>query len=254
MSSMSDKKADFDGVQARAFLNADEPHFFWQTGTDYFARTERALLDGFPWPAGARVLEVGCGEGGNLRNLLDTGRPRPRLVAGVDLFPRKLTFAAAHVPGASFACADAMALPFPDHAFDVVLCRDLLHHLQDREPAVGELARVCRAGGTLWIVEPNGRNPLIALFALAMPHERGQLQTSVASLEALARRHAGQVSVTTAQPMPIFRALLHYRFGVPALGRSPVFGRLMDAWQRVCSILLPRRIWAYIVVRSGPNG
>ena len=250
---MTNRDTTFHEVQARAFLHADEPHFFWQTGRDYFAQTERALLEGLPWPAGARVLEVGCGEGGNLHNVLTRESSRPRLVAGVDLFPRKLVFAAAQVPGASFACADALSLPFADGTFDVVLCRDLLHHLQDREPAVRELARVCRKDGAVWIVEPNGRNPLIALFAMAMPHERGQLQTSVAALQALVRRHFASTTVVTAQPMPIFRALLHYRFGMPSLGRTRVFAGLMDGWQRVCQLLLPRRFWAYIIIRARPH-
>jgi ubiquinone/menaquinone biosynthesis C-methylase UbiE len=247
---MTTERSRFLVDQERAFLNADDSHFFWQTGGDYFAGTERRLLDGFPLPTGARVLEVGCGEGGNLLNLLRDHPGAPRLVVGIDLFFRKLTFAARHVAGARFVCADATMLPFPDGAFDVVLCRDLLHHLEDREPAVRELARVCRRGGDVWIVEPNGRNPLIGLFALAMPHERGQLQTSVASLEALVRRHFASIEVRTLQPMPIFRALLHYRFGLPSLGRSRLFGRVMDAWQALCGAVLPRRVWAYIIVRT----
>jgi SAM-dependent methyltransferase len=235
--------------QQRAFLNADDRHFFWQTDGEYFSVSERRLLDGFPFEAGSRVLEVGGGEGGNLRNLLDDRGVRPTLLVGLDLFHRKLTFAARQVPEASFVCADATRLPFPDASFDAVLCRDLLHHLPEREPALRELRRVCRGRGTVWVIEPNGRNPLIALFALAMPHERGQLQTSVASLEQLVRRHFADVSLTTQQPLPIFRALLHYRFGWPSLGRLTLFDRAMRAWSAAAATLMPRRLWAYIVVR-----
>jgi hypothetical protein len=95
---------------------------------------------------------------------------------------------------------------------------------------------------------------LIALFALAMPHERGQLQTSVESLEALARRHFPDVSLTTAQPLPIFRALLHYRFGRPSLGRSAIFDRMMRAWSAAAAAIVPRRMWAYIIVRVTSHG
>jgi SAM-dependent methyltransferase len=239
--------------QQRAFLNADDRHFFWQTDGEYFSGTERRLLDGFPFEAGARVLEVGGGEGGNLRNLLDQRGVRPKLIVGLDLFHRKLTFGARHVPEARFVCADATQLPFPDGAFDVVLCRDLLHHLPNREPAVRELRRVCRGGGTVWVIEPNGRNPLIALFALAIAHERGQLQTSVGSLEALVRRHFGKVALITEQPLPVYRALLHYRFGWPALGRSAAFATAMRWWCAAAAALMPRRLWAYIIVRVNPD-
>lgn len=246
-------KSKFIADQERAFLNADDRHYFWQTDGDYFSMSERRLLDGFPFRAGSRVLEVGGGEGGNLRNLLDERRVRPRLIVGLDLFPRKLTFAASQVPEAAFVCADATRLPFAEGAFDVVLCRDLLHHLPERDPAVRELRRVCAPGGTVWVVEPNGRNPIIALFALVMPHERGQLQTSVGSLEALVRRHFSDVRVETAQPMPVFRAALHYRFGLPSLGRSRVFKAAMELWCAAAAALVPRRLWAYIIVRVTSN-
>ena len=37
-----------------------------------------------------------------------------------------------------------LQIPFRDEMFDVVLCRDVLHHVVDKSEAVGELIRVCR--------------------------------------------------------------------------------------------------------------
>ncbi|MGH7264019.1 MAG: class I SAM-dependent methyltransferase, partial [Candidatus Rokuibacteriota bacterium] len=204
--------------QTRFFTEADTGHFFWQTRNPYFARTERALLEGFPVATGDAVLEVGCGEGGNLVNVLAGRGVQPRLVVGADLFARKLVFAGKQSPGARFVCADAGALPFRDGAFDVVLCRDLLHHLEDREPAVAELRRVARPRGHVWVVEPNGRNALIRLLAVVRPHERGQLRNSPDSLRALLGRHFPGVEVELRQPMPLSRLVLHYQFGFPRLG------------------------------------
>lgn len=43
-------------------------------------------------------------------------------------------------------CADALRLPFPDHAIDVVMCSQLLHHfeLADAASVLAELDRVAR--------------------------------------------------------------------------------------------------------------
>jgi ubiquinone/menaquinone biosynthesis C-methylase UbiE len=246
----------FRQAQARFFESADTAHFFWQTQGPYFSRTERELLAGFPEAAGLRVLELGCGEGGNLVNLFVTSLAPPRLVVGLDLFPRKLAFARIQYPTGRFACGDAGRLPFADAAFDLVLCRDLLHHLEDPEPALRELLRVLGPGGRIWIVEPNGRNPMIALLALVRPHERGQLGTTPRGMRALAERHFADVTVETRQPLPVYRALLHYQFGLPRLGAVRAFGALMDGWERLGRLLLPRGWWAYILVRAsrGPSG
>jgi ubiquinone/menaquinone biosynthesis C-methylase UbiE len=235
--------------QERFFTEADAGHFFWQTRNPYFARTERDLLVGLPVTTGHAVLEVGCGEGGNLVNVLDGRAAAPRLAVGLDLFERKLAFARRQGVPALFVCGDARALPFRDGVFDVVLCRDLLHHLEDRDPAVAELRRVARAGATVWVVEPNGRNPLIRLLALVHPHERGQLETSPESLSSLLARHFPRVEIDIRQPMPLYRMLLHYQFGFPRLGSSRLVSALLDATDRVLQAGIPRRWWAYIVAR-----
>jgi SAM-dependent methyltransferase len=45
--------------------------------------------------------------------------------------------------------ADATALPFADHSFDMVLSVLMLHHVADRERALAEAARVLRPEGQL---------------------------------------------------------------------------------------------------------
>lgn len=245
-----DDGAGFIDTQRRFFQEADAGHFSWQTTNPYFSRTERELLACVCATAGARVLEVGCGEGGNLINLFGSGAAMPRVVVGLDLSPRKLVFARGQsVPGA-FVCGDATNLPFRTGTFDVVLCRDLLHHLQDPEPALKELGRVAGPRGVVWVVEPNGRNPLIRLFALARRHERGQLRNSVASLTKLVGRHFAWSVVEVRQPLPVYRVLLHYQFGLPRLGCSRLFGAVMNGWEGLARRVVPRDYWAYVVAQG----
>ena len=245
------RSSQFVEEQEKFFREPDAGHFFWQTRNPYFARRERELLSGLPLRIGQAVLEVGCGEGGNLVNVLAGCPATPRLVVGLDLFEKKLAFARTQAVPARFVCADARALPFRDRAFDVVLCRDLLHHLDEREPALEELRRVTRPDATIWIVEPNGRNPLIWLLALVRPHERGQLRNSPESLKTLIARYFPGVEIELRQPMPLYRLVLHYQFGLPRLGASHLASLALDAGDRVLRALCPRRWWAYIVARVG---
>ena len=235
--------------QHRFFTDPDRAHFFWQTQNPYVARTERQLLEGFPLESGHAILELGCGEGGNLVNLLAGRTTAPRLVVGSDLFERKLAFARDHgVPG-RFVCADALALPFRAGAFEAVLCRDLLHHLEDRERALTELRRVCNPAGTVWVIEPNGWNPLVQGLALVRPHERGQLRNSVESVTTLLARHFAEVEIDVRQPFPLHRLLLHYQFGFPRLAFLSLCRAFLDALDRAFAALWPRRAWAYIVAK-----
>lgn len=248
---MPESHSGFLEAQRRFFTEADADHFLWQTQNPYLVRTERALLDGLPAGADQAVLEVGCGEGGNLVNLFAATPGAPRLLVGVDLFPAKLAFARRRgVPG-RLVGADALALPFRDGAFDVILCRDLLHHVEDPGGVLAELRRVSRADGTVWIVEPNGRNPLVGLLALVRPHERGQLRNSPAALRDLVARHFPAVEVEVRQPLPLDRLLLHHRFGLPRLGSWRAFAAAMEAGDRLLRAVWPRRWWAYILVKAG---
>jgi SAM-dependent methyltransferase len=174
----------------------------------------------------------------------------------MDYSMAKTVFASGALPWARLACGDAVRLPFRRGVFERVLCRDLLHHLRapEQRAAVEEMFRVCRPGGEVLVIEPNGRNPLIGAFALLVPAERGMLHSTPERIAGLLRERAARVSVEMAQPLPVARALLHYRFGVPGLGSRRIVAGLLGIVDAVLKRLVPRRLWAYIVLRAVPPG
>jgi SAM-dependent methyltransferase len=104
---------------------------------DGFAAGLRALLPADP----ATVLEVGCGEGGQLRKVGDA-LPGAHLV-GIDL-PHPDLAERWHGLDSEMVCASATRLPFPDRSFDLVLALEVLEHLDDPDTALTEIARVGR--------------------------------------------------------------------------------------------------------------
>lgn len=116
------------------------------------SRLQRALIARFHETIGERVaaiapetfLDAGCGEGFVAKVLLD--RLPGLRVTGCDLSPRAARLALGENPGACFAAASLLALPFPDGAFDAVGCFEVLEHLPGDGPerALRELARVAR--------------------------------------------------------------------------------------------------------------
>lgn len=109
------------------------------------------------YPAGARVLEVGCGVGAQTVHLID-GSPRADLTA-VDVSAESLARARARVaaarPGAevTWVRADLHDLPFGDAEFDHLFVCFVLEHLPDPVAALTALRRVLRPGGTLTVIE-----------------------------------------------------------------------------------------------------
>lgn len=98
------------------------------------------------------ILEFGCGTGKNTRALARLGE---RLLA-VDLSRGMLARARAKVrgAGAGFAQADlAAAWPFPDQAFDLLVCNLVLEHIQGLAHVFREAGRVLQPGGRFFVCE-----------------------------------------------------------------------------------------------------
>jgi SAM-dependent methyltransferase len=99
--------------------------------------------------AGVRWLDVCCGSGGITEAIVE--RNAPVTVVGVDASAEQISFARQHraYPNVSFETADAMALPFPDFSFDVVVCGLGLNYLPTPGRALEEFRRVVKPGGTI---------------------------------------------------------------------------------------------------------
>jgi ubiquinone/menaquinone biosynthesis C-methylase UbiE len=107
----------------------------------------RWLFDRVAPPAGARILEVGCGPAEFWKRNLERIDPTWRLTL-TDLSPGMIDVAREVLrERAEYAVADAQELPFADESFDVVLASHMLYHVPDRPSAFAEIRRVLVPGG-----------------------------------------------------------------------------------------------------------
>lgn len=235
---------DLAEVQRDYFEEAEVLRFRWTTEAKGFAETEDALLAPLAARLASPCLEIGCGEGNNLVRLAE-GDP----CVGVDLFPKKLGFAAKELPTCRFAVADAASLPFASASFRSVFVRDLLHHVKAPRAVLEEVCRVLAPGGVFCLLEPNGRNPLIWLQTRLVPAEVGARNFSPTTVRAmLDGLPFEEVELEAKQPMPLRRAVLHYERGLPALGQSKLGRACLEASETLLGSLVPRSRYTYVQI------
>jgi SAM-dependent methyltransferase len=134
-------------------------------------------------PAGARVLEVGCGPG---HLSLQLARQHGFEVTGLDLDPAMIARAQANADQAgngdqrrpSFLIGDVASLAFPDRSFDLVVSTLSMHHWADPTAGLAEIGRVLRPGARALVwdfrpgVRPHPFGPRHADMPDPLEHER----------------------------------------------------------------------------------
>ena len=115
-------------------------------------RTARSWLE--PLTTEMILLDVACGAA----HVTEDVAPHVRQAVGVDLTPALLAIGAERLRESGVANVllqegDVNALPFVDGSFDIVACRSSMHHFAAPEPPLREMARVCRPGGRVAILD-----------------------------------------------------------------------------------------------------
>jgi ubiquinone/menaquinone biosynthesis C-methylase UbiE len=121
------------------------------------ANTLTELLHGDTrYPAGARVLEAGCGVGAQTISLV-ANSPGARFtcvdLSAASLGAAKTRVTAAGYANAEFHHADLYHLPFADGSFDHGFVCFVLEHLPDPLAALHHLRTKLRPGGSLTVIE-----------------------------------------------------------------------------------------------------
>lgn len=200
---------------------------------------------------GRRVLEIGCGAGGDLARFARAGA----IVTGIDLSPRSLALTRRRFElaglEADLRVADAEALPFPDGSFDLVYSWGVLHHTPDTPRAVREVGRVLVPGGRACVMLYHRRS-LFALGAwVRYALLRGRPWESVAAVLAGHVESPGTKAYTVAESRRLFaQAGLADIAGETVLtiwDARLVRRRFLPAW---CRRLLPQRWGWFLVVRA----
>ena len=162
-------------------LHGGRSHVFDGQGSQHYDRLARRLFRGVyrrlardiaqAAPEGGAVLDVGTGPGVLLSEL---ARLRPDLqLTGIDLSSDMITAAkrnlTPHATRATALVGDVTQLPLADRSVDLIVSSFSLHHWDNPQAAIPELARVLRPGGRVHIYDFRFA-PFDVLTAAAQTH------------------------------------------------------------------------------------
>ena len=133
----------------------DDPALMANRDAETTRRKLARVAAGLPLRADSRVLDVGPGDGALFREIAGG------VAACVGVDPsaaavEKLGRLFAGAPNVSVEIGSAEAIPFPDACFDIVVVNSVLQMLpgpEEVERALGEMVRVCRPGGLVFVGE-----------------------------------------------------------------------------------------------------
>lgn len=102
---------------------------------------------------GTLLLDIGCGSGNFLVELLRDGNWR---AIGIDINPYAVQTATSR--GLDIRLGDLMDLEFPTSSFDAVTIWDVLEHVRNPKRTIEEIRRILKPEGYLFLSTPNGNS------------------------------------------------------------------------------------------------
>jgi 2-polyprenyl-3-methyl-5-hydroxy-6-metoxy-1,4-benzoquinol methylase len=138
------------------------------------------------FPGGARVLDVGCGNGVISRHLGRSGFQ----VTGIDVSEKTIDIARSirPLPNVQFIRKSAEDLVAEGVRYDAIICSEVLEHLDNPGALLDVLHASLSDAGKLIVTVPNGRGPresLVTRPVLAMRASNGLLWKTVLGMKKL---------------------------------------------------------------------
>lgn len=222
--------------------NVESDRFNWQTRNKIIIWKEKKLLEAISKHKGS-ILEVGCGEGANSLNI----NMKKKIYTGCDYSESRIRFAKRYAKG-KFIVSDGTKLSFKNSTFDIVFCRDVIHHLRYRDRLISEMYRVCRKGGSVILIESNAMHPVNIAFSLLFKKERDMRKINPWYVRMLMSGIDGKPVFNYSEAYNVDRLFFHYKMGFPRLSENRAIYDINKIINNILDFITPDIFKAYMIV------
>ena len=141
----------FSGKNSFFYRTGYGDYAFWGLAKYSFQNLSNPIKKYLDKSDTTRILDVGCAYGIMLEQF-----PKNFQKTGIDVSSHAIDVARKRLPDADFVVGDAQKLyPFPKDHFDVVICNDVLEHVEEPEKVLENIWTVLKPHGFIYVTTPN---------------------------------------------------------------------------------------------------
>lgn len=128
---------------------------------------EIGLLETLEISGGEKVIDIGCGIGNQSYILSKTSSE----VLGIDLQAFMIDYAKENRNNENivYLCEDFMKTDFPEDYYDIVICQNVMFHIEDKEVFLKKVYKLLKRGGQFAFTDLTSHVPEVVHENLAYP-------------------------------------------------------------------------------------
>lgn len=119
----------------------------------YYSSARHDYVESLPADPGAKILELGCGNGATGLMALRAGKCGEYI--GIELFRPMAEIASTVLTHVHIGDVHQLELPYPEGSFDVLIMSEVLEHLVDPDATLARLVKLLKPGGLVLASSPN---------------------------------------------------------------------------------------------------
>jgi len=135
-----------DEVLYQEHFDLQNKHWWFQSKKKIVLSFVKEALDGV---IGPKILDAGCGTGLMLHELSLLGK-----VSAIEYSQEAIEFCKEHVDCDVRRGSFPNEVPFKQDSFDLIVCLDVIEHIEDDQGTVGILRSLLKANGTMVVTVP----------------------------------------------------------------------------------------------------